>query len=332
MQHATRILKMRLVWGVLLGAAFLTFITLAWPGGIQGAPPTPLTLEQMRLVAEKQQARREAGITDPSSSEGMYAQPGEPVRQFVGTIKVTKAELLADLDAAWAADKEYLDQLDRDGGAKTAQPMREEYEKQRRSIEALPDGPVSLDIPSVEVGRHSISGSSFTYSGSERKDPINVVFYRVGKAWDVNYDMRNWTRLRWSGCGVCTASQRVYIWDAQHAGGWNGWRNVQYSLQREQGAFCGTPRYHLRIFGSFVRDSHSPGFGWWSVVGAHHDGWWHIVDSWENAESKVLKSFQNANGSPLWFVGVRWEANLGNAGTYSGAYNNGKARIIELLY
>jgi len=332
MQHETQALKRRLAWGVLLVAALLTFVTLAWPRGVQGAPPTPLTPEQMRLVAEKERARKEAGIVDLSTPEGVYVQPGEPVRQFIGTIRVEKAKLLADMEAAWAADKGTLDLLERSGGSKAVQRMREEFEKQRREVEALPDGPISLDIPSVEVGRHSISFSKFTYSGSQQKDPINVVFYRVGKAWDVNYDMRNWTRLRWQSTG-CGTSQRVYIWDAQHTGGWDGWRDMQYQLEREQGAFCGTPRYHVRLFGSFVRDSHSPGFGWWTVAGAHHDNWFHTCpDGWENAESTVLNSFQNANGSPLWFVGVRWQADLGNGGNYQCAYNDGWARFIELLY
>ena len=332
MQHKTQSIKRRLVWGVLLTAALLTLVTLAWPGGVQGAPPTPLTPEQMRLVAEKERAKKEAGIADLSSSEGMYVQPGEPVRQFVGTIQVTKAQLLADLEAAQAADNEYFNQLERNGGSKAVQRMREEYEKQRRGIEALPDGPISLNIPSVEVGWHSISFSNFTYSGSQRKDPINVVFYRVGKAWDVDYDMRNWTRLRWQTTG-CGTSQRVYIWDAQHTGGWDGWRDMQYQLERDASWYCGSPRYHVRLFGSFVRDSHSPGYGWWSVSGAHHDNQWHTcTDGWENAESTVLNSFQNADGSPLWFVGVRWQADLGNAGRYDCADNDGRARFIELLY
>lgn len=332
MQHKTQSIKRRLVWGVLLAAALLTLVTFAWPGAVQGAPATPLTPEQMRLIAEKKRAKREAGIPDLPSPEGAYVRPGQPVRQFVGTIPVTKAQLLADLEATWAADQKYFEQLERNGGSKVVQRMREEYEKQKRDIEALPDGLISLDIPSVEIGQHSISFSNFTYSGSQRKDPINVVFYRVGTAWDVDYDMRNWTRLRWQETG-CGASQRVYIWDAQHAGGWDGWRDMQYQLERDAGWFCGSPRYHIRLFGSFVWDSHSPSFGWWSVADAHHDNLFHTcTDDWENAEREVLNSFQNADGSPLWFVGVRWQADLGNAGYYQCAYNDGWAWFIELLY
>jgi len=332
MQYGTQILKGRLARGILLVAALLTLVTLAWPGGVQGAPSAPLTPEQMRLIAEKERARKEAGMVDLSTLEGVYAQPGEPARQFVGTIYIEKGELLADLEAAWAADQKTLDLLERNGGSKAVQRMREEFEKQRRDIEALPDGLIRLDIPSVEVGRHSIRFSTFTYSGLQPKDPINIVFYRVGTAWDVNYDMQNWTRLRWQSTG-CGASQRVYIWDAQHTGGWDGWRDMQYQLEREQGWFCGSPRYHIRLFGSFVRDSHSPGFGWWTVADAHHDNLFHTcTDGWENAESTVLNSFQNADGSPLWFVGVRWQADLGNAGYYQCAYNDGRAWFIELLY
>ena len=248
-------------------------------------------------------------------------------------MQVTKAQLLADLEAAQAADNEYFNQLERNGGSKAVQRIREQYEKQRRGIEALPDGPISLKIPSVEVGRHSICFSTFTYSGSQRKDPINVVFYRVGRAWDVDYDMRNWTRLRWQGTSWCGSSQRVYICDAQHTGGWNGWRNMQYQLERDTGWYCGSPRYHIRLFGSFVRDSDTPSFGWWSVGDAHHDNRWHTcTDGWENAESTVLNSFQNADGSPLWCVGVRWQADLGNAGHFDCADTDGRAWFIELLY
>ena len=74
MQHKTQqnTIKRRLVWGVLLTAALLTLVTLAWQGDVQGAPPTPLGPEQMRLVAEKERAKKEAGIVDLSISEGMY--------------------------------------------------------------------------------------------------------------------------------------------------------------------------------------------------------------------------------------------------------------------
>ncbi len=325
--------KRRLVGGILIAAALLTLVTFIWPLSVYGAPPAPLTPEQMRLVAEKERAKKEAGMVDRLGPEGeIFIQPGAPVRRFIKTIQVTKAQLLTDLEAARIADESYFDQLKRNGGSEAVQHMREEYDKRKRAIEALPDGPIHLDIPGVEIGWHSISFSSFTYSGSQQKDPINVVFYRVGSAYDVDYDMRNWTRLRWQSTG-CGSSQRVYIWDAQHTGGWDGWRDMQYQLERDASWYCGSPRYHIRLFGSFVRDSHSPGFGWWSVGDAHHDNQWHTcTDGWENAEQIVLESFQNADGSPLWFVGVRWQYDLGNAGYYQCAYNDGRAWFIELLY
>jgi hypothetical protein len=324
--------KGRFVPGVLLTAIILTLVTLIWPASIQGFPPVPLTPGQMRFIAEKEQARKEAGVPDLSNPEGEYAQPGEPVFHFVKTIQMTKAEILAGLEAAWATDKQYINLLEREGRIKAAQRIRKQYEEQRWRIEALTDDLISLDIPVVKVGRHSMCFSKFTYdSGYNRKDPINVVFYRKGTAWDVQYDMRNWTRLRWqqTGCGVWL---QVYICDAQHTGGWDGWRGMEYQLEREQGWWCGSPRYHLRLFGSFVEDSHGL-YGWWSVGDAHHDNRFHTcVDGWESAEYKVYDSFRDNNGHPLWFVGAMWQADLGNAGHYQCAYNNGWARFIELIY
>ncbi len=157
-------------------------------------------------------------------------------------------------------------------------------------------------------------------------------FYRVGTAWDVQYDMQYWTSRSWSLTN-CGSTQWTYIWDASHAGGWDEWRRQEYQLEKDQSWWCGSHRHHIRLFGSFVEESHD-GFRWWSVGDAHYESAPdHCVQSWEGAEREVRDSFKDANGYPLWFVGAIWTTNLNNRGYYGcNAWNDGEGTFIELLY
>lgn len=336
MEHKNPRSVLWLVPAILAAAALLTIVAMGWPAIVEGAPPSPLSPEQMRLVVEKEQAKRQAGIAQSLGHAAVSVGPGQPVRQFENRIQLTKAEALARLETAWQLDARYVEQLEREGGrgVTIAQRLKAEYEQRRQELLQMPEGTITLDIPGIELGEHSITFSSFTYDFLfSRKDPINVVFYKVGSSWDVNYDMTHWTRLKWKDAWLCGTWQQVYIWDAEHSGGWDGWRGMDYQLELGASWYCGSPRYHVRLFGSFVRDSHDPGFGYWSITSAHHDNKWHTcTNDWEGAEKKVSSSFRDSYGSRLWFVGSIWTAALGNSGKYDCAKNNGKATIIELNY
>jgi hypothetical protein len=534
---------------VILASLALATLTVAAPiGRAQIIAGPPLTPAEAALVAEKEALRQslldvQAGAFDPALQSGTepvpalsanamrFADPGQPVRTFTTTVQVTKARLLdeqvatlRDLERlgaeALAADSsgENLDGSDGDAeaGISRVDSVRDKIalaEARLATIRALPDDYVeTLQVPSAELGTHSISISGFTYDQNTQKDPVNLVFYGVGSAYDVDYDLthstwcrQTWSKIngllsggtlgtvgevvtdgapvggavedreaigeviadgaadapratcpgqyygqywsnqtfsgsprfsrcenwpidynwylggpgsglgndyfsvRWSGSAYiapgnytfvakaddgirvwiggslildgwrdqaeteyrtsrsvgggwydvrvdyyersgfsrayfkwsedrplmeCGSVQRVMIYDQQHVGGWDGWRNQnsQYERSATIPFLCGQPRYHMRLFQSFVADSHSGGFGWWSISAAHHESWGHIVDGWESAEQEVEDSFrQRDGGTYLSFVGSIWEAQIANSGTYQGQYNDGRITVIKLL-
>jgi hypothetical protein len=299
------------------------------PSPRRGSPPP----DWQSLVEAKKRAALQAGVPDQHAPAGPFAQPGVPVRLFTGNVRMTKMELLQRLEAAELADQLYLARLEREFDPAAAQQKRADYEAQRRHIMALPDGPIEFAVPSVEVGHHSISFSKFTYDSCCPKDPINVIFYRSGSPWSVHYDLINWTRTRWKDTS-CGTKQWVYIWDSQHTGGKDDWREMEYQMEPVgTGQVCGWERDHLRLFGSFVTDSHNPSFGNWSVTSAHRDNAGHTCTiDWEGPEARLRDAFRDSNGNPLWFVAQIWESDIGNAGRNQCADNNGRAQFIELIY
>lgn len=138
-------------------ASLLTVLTaavfLAQGPGQKNAQVPP---DQQDLINAKEKARKEAGAPAKSPSDGQFARDNQPVRLFTGKVQMTKAELLALVDADEAAEQAYLAWLEREGHANVAQKRRDEFEAERRRIRALPDDPVQLEIPGVEVGHRSI--------------------------------------------------------------------------------------------------------------------------------------------------------------------------------
>lgn len=327
----------RLTVGILLISALLTVATLSVFPTYAQTGPRPLTPEQQRLLAEKARALAAAGIPDISRPSATPAQPNQPVHYSTRPLHTTRAELLARWQTAWAADQAYIARVHRETGPDAARRIRERYEAQRRSIEALPDGPIDQRISMVEMGGHSAAFSNFTYDCCAAKDPITIFFYWRATPPSVQYDMVNWTsrRWKWTDCG---SWQQVFVADAQHIGGVDAWRTMDTQLEpAEQPWGCGLPRDHIRLFGAFVEERHSDGsgsFGWWSVGSAHHDNWGHTcTDDWEGPESRVRASFTDPyTGQPLWFVGAIWFWGAGNAGQWQCAYNDGTATAIQLLY
>jgi hypothetical protein len=117
----------------------------------QTPPPRPLTPEQMQLVAQKEAARRAAGIPADPTGPGQFAGPVRSARPFTGQVWMTKAQLLADFTAAEAHEQAYIARLEQEAGPSAALRAREAREQRRREIEALTDGPIELAIPAVEA-------------------------------------------------------------------------------------------------------------------------------------------------------------------------------------
>lgn len=332
-------LKPRFFVLLLVVASLLTVLTatvsLAQGPGSKNAQVPP---DQQDLINAKEKARQEAGAPAEPPADGEVARSNQPVRQFTGQVQMTKAELLALVDAGEAAEQAYLAWLEREGHADVAQKRRNEYEAERRRIKALPNDPVQLEIPGVEVGHGSINFSKTTYKNSDLndpKDPINVIFYGAGSAWSVHYDLINWTSTLWQDTS-CSGTQQVFIYDSSHTGGWDGWRQNEFPMTPGTTCWPGA-RDHLRLFQRLVLDSHSPGYDSWSVTSAHHDNNSHSCsDDWEGPETRLTNAFRDANGNPLWFVGAIWESDIGNAGTHGScggsAVNNGRAQFIGLNF
>ncbi len=190
----------------------------------------------------------------------------------------------------------------------------------------------------VHGGSHSVNFSKVTYNedGSQFKDPINLWFWGgEGSGWDVEYDMRNWTRNdsnhRWedaAGQGCSTSHQWAWLSNEDGNEWWvraptaspdleGRYRNIQVVADT-----CSyDSRYHARIFGSGAPDD---GYLEWSIAAAHFEDWnWpccgHDVQSWEDGKNRAQQSFRQWDwGTLLWFVGSMTWVDLGNSGTYQG--------------
>lgn len=291
-----------------------------------------LTPQQAGVVAQKNSAlAARAGVDSHAGPPAALAGPDTPVTPILATIRFSKAEALGMWTEGWAKAQTYIAEIERNVGPAAAQAIRDDFARQRRNIDAIPDGEQTRELPAVHAGRGSIQFTQHTYQsdGVTRVDPISVVFYGLGSANNVAWWMQNQTTLLWGTS--CGGPQWIYTWDAMH-GGTDGWNDQDYDLERESGA-CGVPRYHARLFDRYIRDTHNE-FEFWSISSPHHDNLGHgCADDFENSQQKVHDSFVNGSGAPLYFVGTLWTANFGNAGTYGscGAYNDGTGWYISIV-
>ncbi len=344
-------------------ALVLALATVLAPiGRAQSDLVRPLSLEQASLVADKAIALQSApgsaqepavAFTDAlAQSDDSYVGPDAVSTFFADSVAVSRDELIeaAKSELEYAARLEQtvssgLPSHDTRGSgtsdfgspdADVVEALRLNVANNSRRLEELTSLPETYakEVPlyGVETGGHSIRYTNRTYDYEYNlKDPINVFFYRVGSSADVDFDMRRWTYYRWDDT-TCGSTQRVYIWDSGHRGGWDGWKSQDKQMQINNDWWCGSARYHLRIFQGHVRDSDSYGFGVWSMGGAHWDNQYHQSGGyWESAESAVVRSFKDRYNRPLWFVGRIWTSRLNNRGPIGGHYNDGYATFIELI-
>ncbi|KCZ71776.1 hypothetical protein ANME2D_01831 [Candidatus Methanoperedens nitroreducens] len=234
------------------------------------------------------------------------------IDKVVTTEKQTRDDLEKD-------NKEHIDFLKKNLGPETAKKIADRYFTDR--VEELKKLPKEVKIQLIELGNNSPQlwpYTSETNGSFIKQDPINLIFYRTGSAWDVQYDMQNWLTNEWEGASGWT--QYTYIGTTNN--GLN-WRRDDYQLQN--GSYWGT-RYHIRIFDGGVDPDWA---NEWSDANVHKEHWdWskltHVVDSFEQAESFVRNDFQGKG-----FVGSIWYANLNNQDIGD---NDGQATVIELLY
>lgn len=256
------------------------------------------------------------GVFAASSNNSEKRFPSRVVEKTVEFKKQTIQDLLED-------NKEYLEYLRKNIGQEAAE---RHVQFLREALQAVPENGI-IRLKLVEVGWDSITFWPYTSNaiGGSISDPINLVFYKKGNALNVNNKMDYSLTNNWDPT-LFSHTQYTYIDDTAH-GGSAYWERDIYTLAN--GPAYGT-RYHIRIFeGTY--DTHVPGFAYWSIAGVHKETWsWtqlkHIIDSWEEAETFVKNDFTGKS-----FVGSIGTANLNNAGTFQGKYNDGGAPVIELI-
>lgn len=237
------------------------------------------------------------------------------------SVKVEKPSMEELLEV----NEEYFNFLRKNFGEKGEELVDQTIESWDEDLERAPDE-VEVKLKLVKVGEGCIAfwpyqDVQFLDDNPltvEEDDPINLIFYNVGSAWDVQYDMENWIDNTWDGASGLNA--RTYIDDTAN-GGTAYWKNPQ-DYQLDSGSYW-TTRYHIRIFGSDYSDPH-----WadeWSIANVHYEryvGYTHEYISYEDAEDFVKDDFADE-----WFVGTIWYANLGNDNLGD---NDGLAPVIEL--
>jgi hypothetical protein len=317
----------------------------------QPQPQAPISAQEREaLIAAKAAARRAAGMPDPPSI--VTAVPGDPIQARQETITVPAAlrrqgiqdQLNADVAARDALLRERPDlamQINAHYGARIA----EYQEKFGAPIRYL-----TFQAAVTHAGRRSIYWTSFTYVAdfSAISDPTNLMFYGVGGGWEVEYDLRFWTRgddnHRWEDAagGGCTTD---YQWEGLKNDDPAPWWWARAPLVAPDGSgfyrnlqvvadTCSfDSRHHLRLFGTPVHDSE---YGNWAIGAAHFEDWnWpccgHTVASWDDGDWRVQQSFRAwDNGPLLWFVGAIYYAYFGNQGTWQSVFTDGWGTVLYL--
>jgi hypothetical protein len=230
--------------------------------------------------------------------------------------------------------KDYFNFLENTYGESGRRMVEAKIKEWEELLGKMPDRLIyNAKVPIVKLSRSEASHSTIQYtpalfsqpynSWNYATDPINLVFWEEGSAWDVQYDMKNWILHKWrDGWG----SSLYANLDKNHADNSDWiWKTQDYQLEYD-GFF--TSRYHIRIFDG--------GYDWdyfkeWSICGVHHEYFLvitHIVDSWDGAESFVVNDFQGK-----WFVGeIVYAYCPPTAGKWQNVYNDGYVPIIKLIY
>ena len=192
--------------------------------------------------------------------------------------------------------------------------------------QAMKDAPEVYEIETVKVGEHSINFEPVTRSWptgwASEKDPINLVFYDEGNSSTVKSIIDNNISHSWNT--ATGGGQWTFVDESAH-GGSTYWA---FGSGYAEGIY--NDRYHVRIF-SGGDDTHSGGFGEWSIGAAHREystngvTHTHYSNSWEVAENHLAGDLASASG-----IGVISSINLSNSGSYQGISNNGYAALVQV--
>ena len=207
-----------------------------------------------------------------------------------------------------------------------------DFEAEREWIESLPEGPVELTADMTEVGVGSSKYGIYTYNTSGgRVDPINAMWVGNGSDEQVRWDLLNVTSPTWESTG-CGGTQRARIDDSIHTGGYYTEKRQDTQLEHH-GGICGERRYHVRLFGSVVRDSHGTN-GWWTIGDAHEDATGHrCARDFTGARRHLEEAYRRSDGSYMFFVDdiyYIWYGNFNFDGGCDGANHNGYGVVFVI--
>jgi hypothetical protein len=150
--------------------------------------------------------------------------------------------------------KDYFNFLENTYGESGRRMVEAKIKEWEELLGKMPDRLIyNAKVPIVKLSRSEASHSTIQYtpalfsqpynSWNYATDPINLVFWEEGSAWDVQYDMKNWILHKWrDGWG----SSLYANLDKNHADNSDWiWKTQDYQLEYD-GFF--TSRYHIRIF------------------------------------------------------------------------------------
>ncbi|MEM1548219.1 MAG: hypothetical protein QXN75_03705 [Thermoproteota archaeon] len=234
--------------------------------------------------------------------------------------------------------KDYFNFIESTYGESGRRMIKAKIKEWEEFLENLPDQLIyNVEVPIVKLSRVNNSHTTIQYSPAlfsqpynswdYATDPVNLVFWERGSAWDVQYDiqydMKNWIPHKWRNAWGSNLYANL---DKNHADNSDWvWKTQDYQLEYD-GFF--TTRYHIRIFDG---GSDWDYFGKWSICGVHHEYFavlTHIIDSWDGAESFVVNDFRG-----LWFVGEIVYGYLPIVERkWQNVYNDGYVPIMRLIY
>lgn len=331
-------LRMRLL-AMLTVVAVGFWGTTAWSLAVPRTSPD-LTPAQREMVEHKEAARQSAGLSAPPSYPSGGVIKPQPSRPYTEVRSITSSEAEAMIEAARRESEAYWTRLETQGFADEAQADSARFEDEAAKLRGIAERGETLEIPMSEVGTHSIKFGQFSYNtpGGTAMDPVTVAWYDHGSAWDVNYDMRNWTSTIWEDTdgGVCQdQSQWVHIDELEH-GGSQFWTAPHESLQRVPDQCAAGSRVHVRLFNGGYDAMHY--YYSWSVGTPHKEtaDWvppGHNITSWYDGRDAVRCSFMDSSCQYIqWYVQNMWYTFPGYVGFWKVHNLDGSVLMIRLLY
>jgi hypothetical protein len=330
--------------------------------GLRAEPPgtserEPISDEEKaRLIAEK----AAVGLVD--ESRDVAGGPASPVETLSDSAIVFPAELQLESrrDRLAQITDEYQSLVSR--YPELAHRFAYYLDLIRAAEAALlaPAQDEVIEASAVHLGSDSVYWLTMlresNSTSSTTTDPTNLFFFNEATSFDVEYDLRWWTRPgdlhRWEDAcggtsywlGMRNVSSDPWTWVKSRLTTATPYAGYHRNLQPIRDKCHSGQRHHVRLFGMTSADSE---WGDWTIANAHREtakcnipvvgcpggnGITHTVNSWYAGENRVVASFRSSSGALMWFVESIYYFSFGNSGTYDGQYHDGVGTGIELVH